>query len=139
MVELEGNLKLNLMKHTVIPLLLLIAIIIATILHSYRKNTYPIEDSFDRLSAGLNNIDRVLPLKTNISIYPVGVPTEVFLFSSYLLAPRCSRGNKNIKLDTVLSICPVGTPDSILHTTMKKKILWSNKDDQYQYYLTSNK
>ena len=126
------------MKQALVLPLLLLAIILAAILHSGRVNTYPIEDSFEKLSVALKGINTALPANTNISIQTVGVSTEIMLFSGCLLAPRCSRGVTSIKMDTVLNICSINTTDSVLSTIKRRGVIWSNKDDQYLYYLTAN-
>lgn len=127
------------MKQTLLLPLLLSVIAVAAMVHSVRVNTYPIEDNFDRLSKGLKNIGDVLPRGTNVSLRPVGMPIEDILFCNFLLAPRCSRGSKEQRLDTALVICSLDTQDSLANMAMGKTVIWANKDDNYKYYLITGR
>jgi hypothetical protein len=115
----------------------MVVVALAALLHASRQNTYPLEDSFDKVTAGLKGIDKVLPQTTNINIDPAGIPAEILFFAGYRLAPRCSETVKEHPADTVLHISAANAPEPAF--TAVQKVIWSAKDDMYRYYLTSTK
>jgi len=127
------------MKGSRVFLLLVIAIIIATVQHVNKHNEQG--DNIDRLAAGLRDVEKCLPRNSSFTfiIPETGIPVGGYMIWRYLLAPRyCSISPKE-KFDTVLAICNMNTSDSALYSiTANRKVICSSNDGLYKYYLTSN-
>ena len=130
------------MKSALVITLIIIAVIVATIVHSAKINHET--DDIDKMASGLKGIEKVLPVNSNISIQSFGVPDQAWLYCRYLLVPRYCVLYKPLvdtkgKFDTLLALAPVSATDSLLHViTDNKKIIWEGADQQYKYYLTCN-
>ena len=128
------------MKSKLILPLIVIAVIIATLLHQFKSPDYSEDTQIEKLAGGMKYIRYLFSAHKNISINTTDLNGEVYLWSRYLLAPCYCPDAKNVKLDSVLEICKISTPDSAMNSIIGNRIIiWSNKDDLYRYYLTRNK
>ena len=124
------------MKSTFVLVLVLLAIIVATVLHSFKSITGNEDIVIVEIDKGLNGMYHILPKNANISIKTFDAS---YLLCRYILAYPYATVDKNENLDTVINICSITTKDSVLHSiTDRRKVIWSNKDDHYQYFLTCN-
>ena len=121
----------------VIPCLLL-AIVIATLLHKSKSDLQT--DDIDKIGILLKGIETTIPESTHISYHAEGVGTDVYLWCRYLLAPRYISLVTGEKLDTVLTICNKEVNDSITERIIRnRKIVSENKDNRFFYILTCSR
>ena len=129
------------MRSIVVIPVLLIAVIVAAMLHA-GKNTRSCEDdaNVEKVMTGLTGIDTVLPAHTNVTTQITGVDFTVEIWAGLFLAPRYCINTGNLKTDTILSICAINYSDSVLRSIPgDRKVIRSNKNSFYQFYLTCSK
>ena len=94
----------------------------------------------EALQHSLSPLTTIIPVGTNIGCDLIGVKTEVFLWTRYILAPRYIPYKPNVQPDTCIAIFSFNTADSLVQQKMAgRTIIWSAKDNSYHYYLTCSK
>lgn len=128
------------MKSIIVLPFLLIAVVSGTLVHLNNNNLSGIDKKIDQLKAGLADVEKAIPTGTNIAFRPVDVGTDPIFFSRYLLAPRYCSIHPQEKLDTLLYMFPVNAADTQVYRMVgAAKMLLLCRDDQYQYFLVSNR
>lgn len=127
------------MKGVTVILLLLLSVIAATLLHSYKishkVNENEIDAQIAQLDKSLTGIEKNIAPNTNIYYRHINAKGEFYAWACYLLAPTVCF--KSGLCDTVLTINTLPDNDSINHSILyNRKILWQNKDNNYHYILT---
>ncbi len=124
------------MKEGIIPILVLLSVLLATAMFNNKINSQ--KDDVDKMEQALKGAKAILPAGTNISFRNIPVKNEQQFWARYTLAP-CYMAFTKHNFDTVLTICQRQLGDSVNNdlTRQQHTTLWSNKDDQYCYYLTT--
>ncbi|PQJ11130.1 hypothetical protein CJD36_014270 [Flavipsychrobacter stenotrophus] len=125
------------MKDGIIPILLLISVIVATVMFSNKINGKT--DDVDKMEKALAGTHNFIAPGSNISFQNVPNKNELHFWARLALAPSYLT-NKADRFDTVLTICNTDKCDSIkmLLKTNNRNTLWQNNDDQYCYFLTTS-
>jgi hypothetical protein len=123
------------MKSVFVLFVCFVAIVVATVLHTQKKNGYDIETSFDRLATAGAAFGKVLPANTRLAVNCVA--NDVYLFTRYLYANPYGVADSRNKNDTTINIFNAAAADSLVKATIAgKKVLWSGRDESNIYYLT---
>ena len=123
------------MKEKMIPLLLLTAIVAATMLFAAREQHTT--EQLDKMQATLQPVNKMVPESAAISFQNIPVNNELHFFARYTLAPRYLPFHKQV-CDTLLTICEPGKKDSIAaaYTAERRRIVWQASEDGNVYLLT---
>ena len=125
------------MKSSRIYAILLIAIVMAGVLHAKKNNISGEEENIDKMRTGLSEIAKLVPEDRPVALNVLSPNVEIYLWCRYVLAPRYCPPVTQSHSDTVLTVSPQFTSDSALQNAIAgRKILWQNKDELYSYYLT---
>lgn len=123
------------MKERMIPLLLLTAIVAATILFMARQHADV--TPMDRMSAKLQPISRLVPESSAISFQNQPIRNELHFYARYWLAPRYLPFHKTIS-DTLLTVCDADKADSLktAYIAEHRRPVWTATEDGLVYLLT---
>ncbi len=85
------------------------------------------------VTAGLKEIGGRLQSGQSLTLYSAGIPSEIFLYARYALAPRhLVIGDLLKKPDTLLLISEAGFTDSAFSD---RQILWEREEGHYHFQL----
>jgi hypothetical protein len=147
------------MTDKLIPIFAIAAVAVAAIVFANR--TMNMEDRMDKMKTALSGVVNATSPAADITLQLFHTDSTVPYRARYLLIPRylappvfkndtavvmrelngrrqqMYRIVKALKYDTVLSVCRVDAPDSIVHViTDKRRVLLQSRDNEYCYYLT---
>jgi hypothetical protein len=114
-------------------LILLLSISVCTSVYLFHTKYQKQNTEIDNIRNGLSGM---LPFVSNGSAFNFvgGTPkVQLLLWSRYALFPIQLDRIEDKKRDTALVLFPIA--DTVASILDSKKIIWSNKDAYYQYYL----
>lgn len=125
------------MKDKFIPLLMLVAIVAATV--AFRNKWRDKADGIDLMAAALREPSQQISTSTRLTFQNYPIDNELHFRARYVMAPRHIPFH-NWMFDTTLTITPLPLKDSI-HKALAdahRRTLWQYADDRHDYIITTS-
>jgi hypothetical protein len=125
------------MKDKFIPLLMLVAIVAATV--AFRNKWRDKADGIDLMAAALSTPSQQISNSTRLTFQNFPINNELHFQARYVMAPRRLPFHKDM-FDTTLTVTPLPLKDSIRKVLADehRRTLWQYADDRHDYIITTS-
>lgn len=127
----------EIMKDKFIPLLMLVAIVAATV--AFRNKWRDKADGIDLMAAALHEPSQQISTSTRLTFQNFPINNELHFQARYVMAPRRLPFHKEM-FDTTLTVTPLPQQDSI-HKVLAdahRRTLWQYADNIHDYIITAS-